>query len=56
MFTKISSSVANIFILKLLMFPFKNIKRGVFLLNQIRVTNSAGVDIHVGKLLIYFGD
>ena len=38
------------------MFPFKNIKRGVFLLNKIRIKNSAGVDMHVGRLLIYFGD
>ena len=53
---KISPSVAKIFILKSLMFPFKNIKRGVFLLNKIRVKNSMGADMHVGKLLIYFGD
>ena len=38
------------------MFPFKNIKRGVFLLNKIRIINSAGVDMHIGKLLNYFGD
>ena len=38
------------------MFPFKYIKKGVFLLNKIKVRNSAGVDMHVGKLLIYFGD
>ena len=38
------------------MFPFKNIKRGVFLLNKIRVKNSKGADIHVGKLLNYFDD
>ena len=42
------------------MFPFKNIKRGVFPLNKIRIKNSVGadmhVDMHVGKLLIYFGD
>ena len=38
------------------MFPFKNIKRGVFLLNKIKVRNSAGVDMHIGKQLIYFGD
>ena len=53
---KISSSVTKIFILKSLMFAFKNIKRGVFLLNKIRVRNPAGTDMCIGKLLIYFGD
>ena len=47
---------SKIFILNSLMFPFKNIKRGMFLLNKIRIKNFTGADIHVGKLLIYFGD
>ena len=38
------------------MFPFKNIKRGVFPLNKIRIKNFAGVGMYVGKLQIYFGD
>ena len=53
---KIIGSVTKIFILQSLMSPFKSIKRGVFLLNNINIKNSAGVDTHVGKLLIYFGD
>ena len=38
------------------MFPFKSIKRGVFLLNKIKVRNSVGADMHIEKLLIYFGN
>ena len=38
------------------MFPFENIKRGVFLLTKSRIINSMGADMHIGKLLIYFGD
>ena len=34
----------------------KNFERGVFLLSKIRIKNSVGADMHVGKLLIYFGD
>ena len=53
MFIKISDY--KIFTLKSL-FSFKNIKRGVFLLSKIRIKNSAGADMHIGKLLIYFSD
>ena len=53
MFIKISDY--KIFTLKSL-FPFKNIKRGVFLLSKIRIKNSAGADMHIGALLIYFSD
>ena len=45
----------KIFTLKSLMLS-KKFKRGVFLLSKIRIKNSAGVDTHIGKLLIYFGD
>ena len=48
---KLSSSVTKIFVLKSLIFPFKNIKRGVFLLNKIRVKNSVGADMHIGSYL-----
>ena len=50
MFIKISDY--KIFTPKSL-FPFKNIKRGVFLLSKIRIKNCTGVDIHIGKLLIH---
>ena len=38
----------KIFTLKFLMFPFKNTKRGVFLLNKIKIKNSMGMDTHIG--------
>ena len=28
----------------------------MYLVSKIRIKNSAGVDMHVGKPLIYFGD
>ena len=53
MFIKISDY--KIFTLKSL-FPFKNIKRGVFLLSEIRIKKSMGADMHIGKLLTCFSD